>query len=220
MFDEPVRYTPLSSMEELISQSYKTGQSSESKKAACLTGGNMIYVSETGDVYITPLRPEIPKILKENDYKPNDLLSDLALSSLSYFLVPLEYENLLNIAKEQKRAKAYEDAFKIATRKGILPVQLVDYQIETYKQFFSSYYDEEFVLYYQVLANETLSGYSVENIASFIVVNTTTMLICDEYARTFFLRTPLASSIESKLLEAGYHYTDNRDMYIRSKKMI
>ncbi len=200
MFTNPIRHTRISSMKELMKFSYRTDMRSEHKLVVTQNNGQIAFSDEYGRIYVTPYRSEIHGILAEAGYIEKYVLS-VPFSNREER--PDAYKWLAKIADEENWAETYEEAYKISQEKGIEPVSLSSrqYHIKEIRY----YVDPETNIAYSAMTMMFLHNDSRDNIGTYIIVDEKTLLICDEFGRTFLLKAKtVVNEIVNKLIEAGY----------------
>lgn len=193
-------------MEELLKFSYRTDG-----KANPLTkwqnNGQIAFADAFGCVYVTPYRTEVHEILKKNGYTDECFSVPFSDSGER----PEAYKWLTQIAEEENWAETYEEALKVATEKGIKPVKISQkYQLREI-----SYYNDTDKSY-SALATQYLMNNSHENIGTYIIIDKKTLVICDEYGRTFLVKVKtVVNDLVNALIDAGYTRTAHPEYYIR-----
>lgn len=209
MFTTPIRHTYLKSMEEVMNFSYRTGS-----RATPLTrwqnNGQIAFADQYGNVYVTPYRDEIHRIMEESGYKEKFIFVPFSNGEQR----PDEYQWNVKIAEEENWALTYEEAAQVAQNKGIRRVMVSEkYQI---KEISSFYDDTDTHTIYLPLTMKFLMNETKDNIGTYIFVDEKTLVICDEYGRTFLLRAKtVVNDIVNALLDAGYSRNIHPEMYIR-----
>lgn len=140
MFNTPIQHKPLTSMKEVTRFSYRTGSYSEEKRIATQNNGHIVFSDEIGRIFVTPYRPEIWDILRKDGYTEKCTLS--VPYSNGGEVIPVTYKWLVKIAEEENWASTYEEAAKVAKKKGIQPVKKVSKEYSV-KEISSPYYDTE-----------------------------------------------------------------------------
>ena len=209
MFTNPIKHTRLTSMEELLKFSYRTNIFSEHKLTVSQNNGQIAFSDEQGLVYVTPYRSEIHSILTEAGYSKASMHVPFSNSENR----PDAYQWLVKIAEEENWAVTHEEAFKVATEKGIQPVRVNGkYQIKE----ISDYDDTDTHIRYTSLTTKFLFNNSKDNIGTYIIVDEKTLVICDEYGRTFLLKAKtVVNDIVNALIDAGYTRTANPEWYVK-----
>lgn len=210
MFTNPIMYTRLKSLEELLKFSYMANGCSKHRLVKNFNNGQIAFADQYGCVYVTPYRPEIDTILSEAGFSEN---YGLFVPFSNGEQRPEAYKWLAKIAEEECWAYTHEKAYQEATEKGIKPVTLRGkYQIKE----ISSYLDTDTHTIYCALTMQLLMNSSKENIGTYILVDEKTLVICDEYGRTFLLKAKtIVNDIVNMLIEAGYTRTPHPEYYIR-----
>ena len=92
----------------------------------------------------------------------------------------------------------------IAEEKGIKSVKFDEEQLEVFRDVSESDQDLDGFTYTS-MTNPKYVRLSQENVGTYIRTNSKTVLLCDEYGRTFLLKFGLsANEFVNKLNEAGY----------------
>lgn len=208
MFTTPIRHTSLKSMEELFEFSYRTERKAK-PHAYWQNNGQIAFADEFGMVWVTPYRTEIHSLLKESGYSEGSVFVLFSNGEE----VPDAYAWLRQIAEEENMAVTYEEAFKKATERGVKPVNLKE-KVKV-KEIVGWYEDEESNTRYEPMTMMYLHNGTEKNIATYIVVDEKTLLICDEYGRTFLVKVKtVINDIVNSLIEAGYTRTAHPERYI------
>ena len=210
MFNNPIMYTRLKNLDELLNFSLRTDSRSERAKTYTTNNGQVAFTSKYGYVYVTPYRPEILSILEKEGYS----------ESFSLFVPysngekrPDEYVWLAKIAELECWAYTHEKAWEVALEKGIDHVHTDNslYQIKE----ISYFYDESAKTTYSSMCMKYLHNNSRENIGTYIIVNDKTILICDEYGRTFLVKSKkVINDLVNDLIVAGYRHNSNPYYYV------
>lgn len=198
-------------MEELLKFSYGTDRYSKSTLIVTQNNGEIAFSDKYGHVYVTPYRPEVHSILSNAGY--SEKYGGLFVPFSNGEQRPEAYQWLSKIADEECWAYTYEEAYKVATEKGIKSVTLPGkYQIKEI-----SYFDDtEKCTAYSALVSKFLFNSSKENIGTYIVIDEKTIIVCDEYGRTFWIKSKtVINDIVNLLLDAGYTRTPHPEYYIR-----
>ena len=94
--------------------------------------------------------------------------------------------------------------FRSAEKKGIKSVKFDEEQLEVFRDVSESDQDLDGFTYTS-MTNPKYVQLSQENVGTYIRTNFKTVLLCDEYGRTFLLKFGLsANEFVNKLNEAGY----------------
>ena len=208
MFNAPIKHTRLTSIEEVMNFSFRT-DSRATPLTKCQNNGQIAFADQYGTVYVTPYRKEIHSILQEAGYKESSIFVPFSNGEPR----PDAYQWLAKIAEEENWAYTHEEAFKVASEKGIQPVKVSGkYQIKEV----SFYDDTDTHTYYSALTMKFLMNNSEENIGTYILVDEKTLVICDEYGRTFLLKAKtVVNDLVNSLIDAGYTRTVHPEYYIR-----
>ena len=193
----------------MLKFSFRTDNRSEHCLVATQNNGQIAFSDASGLIFVTPYRPEIWDILLDAGYK----------ESYSLFVPfsngeerPEAYQWLAKIAEEENLAYTCEEANKVAVKKGIKPVEVPEkYQIKEF-----SYYDDNEGTRYSELAMIFLHNNSKENIGTYIIIDEKTLVICDEYGRTWLVKVKtVINNLVNSLLVAGYTRTAHPEWYIK-----
>ena len=208
MFNTPIRHTRLTSMEEVMNFSYRT-DSRATPLTKCQNNGQIAFADQYGTVYVTPYRRGIHHILEGSGYKEGSIFVPFSNGEQR----PDAYQWLAKIAEEENWAQTYEEAFEVASEKGIRRVIVSEkYQIKE----ISYYNDTDTHTTYSALTMHFLMNDSKDNIGTYILVDEKTLVICDEYGRTFLLKAKtVVNDMVNALIDAGYTRTVHPEWYIR-----
>ena len=211
MFNTPIKHTRLNSLEEVIKFSHRTGgRLNDMPLMKCSNNGQIAFSDEFGNVLVTPYRSEIHSILNEAGYREGGFFVPFSNGEKR----PEEYRWLAKIAEEENWAETYEEAAKVATEKGIKPVELAPQKLQI-KEITSLYSDHETGNIYHRLILQFLSNNGKDNIGTYIIVDEKTLVICDEYGRTFLVKAKtVINDIVNNLIDAGYTRTAHPEWYI------
>lgn len=209
MFNTPIRHTRLEGMEDLLKFSYRTDNHSERTLVVTQNNGQIAFSDKYGCIYVTPYRTEIHKILNDAGYREE---YSLFVPFSNGEERPEAYKWLQKIADEENKAVTCEDAYKEAQKKGIKPVNVSQHFHIKEITFFD---DTDTHTLYSALTTTFLFNESKENIATYIVVDEKTLVICDEYGRTFLLKAKtVINDTVNALIEAGYKRTVHPERYV------
>ncbi len=211
MFTNPIKHTPLTTMEELLKFSYRTESEGEKEFTYSQNNDKIAFVDFFNKVWVTPYRTEIISLLKEAEYSEGCV--PVPFSDGEEY--PEAYEWLEDIAEQENRAYTHKEAFEEASKRGIKPVKLSKKLQVKVKEVIGWYEDEESNARYEPMTEMYLMNSTEENIATYIVVNEKILLICDEYGRTFLVKVKtVVNDIVNALIEAGYTRTAHPEKYI------
>jgi len=207
MFTNPIKHTRLTSLEEVMSFSYNTGRRA-TPLTKCQNNGQIAFSDAWGCVFVTPYREEIHGILEESGYKDETFFVPFSNGEER----PEAYHWLTKIAEEECWAYTHEQAFELACQKGIQPVKITGKcQIKQIP-----YDDRDTQTRYAALAGQFLLGESQKNIATYIVVDEKTLVICDEYGRSFLIKAKtVVNDLVNALISAGYTRTRHPNWYVK-----
>lgn len=228
MFFEPVRYTKLRNAFEVMKYSKLvfTQSNTSIKKVYCIYRDQIIFVDENGYGYMTPYREEIMDVLeKEDGYKSSSFILNMPESSrkeIDRQMQQEDYKWLMQMANSEEWNLTFEKAHTAAQNNNVKEVEIDESLI----RFFQDVTTEEYILgagkgsiAFKGMVEKHLNNGSELNVASFIRFNSTTLLICDNYGRTFLVRfTKSTNHVVNQLLEAGYTYTTYPWLYVVKKE--
>lgn len=214
MFATPIKNVRLTSLEELKKFSFNMWDQKAEPKTFAYNNGQFAYADEYGCVNVTPYRGEVRDILKAEGY------------SQEYFFVPFSnaeerperYIWLAQIAKEEEWSNTFEKAFAISESKGIKPVdtkgitirQIRDVSIEMFT-------DEENHRHYIGMTMQMLLNSTSDNVGTYIIISRDTIMVCDEYGRTFVITIKATiNDFVNRLIDAGYTRCATPEQYVRS----
>ena len=197
-------------MEEISNFSYRTDFMSEIKSCYWQNNGQIAFANAFGHVWVTPYRPEIREVLECHGYKEHCIYVPFSNSESR----PEEYQWLAKIAEEECWAHTYETAFKHSQEKGIKAVKLAHkVHIKEIKSYFK---DEDAKIAISPMTMMYLLNCTKANIGTYIFVDEKTLVLCDEYGRTFLLRSKtVINDIVNQLISAGYTRTIHPENYVQ-----
>ena len=209
MFNNPIKHTRLTSIEELLKFSYRTDDHSQYCLVATQNNGQIAFSNEHGEVFVTPYRPEIWDILREAGYREKYCLFVPFSDGEDR---PEAYQWLSKIAKMECMAETHEEAYKVASEKGIQPVKLSTKNLHIRE---ITYYDDGYGTTYSELVTIFLLNNSKDNIGTYIIVDEKLLIVCDEYGRTWMVKVKTSiNDLVNKLIDAGYTHTTHPEWYI------
>lgn len=217
MFTPNIRKVALTTMEDLIKFSERDYRyTSNQRKVYCQNNGQIAFVDETGSYYVTPYRTEIHSILRNNGYTEGGLF----VPNSSGEKTSERYAWLRAMANRQNWATTQEEAHKVATDKGLKKVKFecnpkhYNYrEVETYLE------DGSWI--FTPMVSMYMSNSSEEYVGTYILVDKYTILVCDEYGRTFKLGVHTQHayySIVNALIDAGYTENHHPEYFVRKKE--
>lgn len=210
MFNKPIRHVRIADLEELMQFSYQVIEHCEGK-FYCQNNGQIAFSDGSGNVMVTPYRSEIEDILKSAGYKYGCLYVPFSNEETK----PEAYIWLAKIANEENWAETYEKAAEIAKSEGIKEAQLNLAQIKQVKQISEGYNDTATNTYYTAMVKKYLLHDTGKNIGTYIVVDDKTLMVCDEYGRTFLIKVKtVVNDTVNSLIEAGYKRTTHPEWYV------
>lgn len=173
------------------------------------THGHIAYCDSHGEVLVTPYRSEINGILKSMGYRDKYMRVPFSNGEER----PEAYKWLCKIATEENWAETFEIAFKKATEKGVKA--LGDFEQKIQIKEIERFQDAETKNTYLAMTRLFLPGEFRENVGTYIVVDDRTLIICDEYGRTFLVKTKrVINEMVNQLIEAGYTRTVHPEKYV------
>lgn len=208
MFNEPIKHVRLRDINDLYKFSYLTD-----RRATPMTkwdaNGHIAYCDSHGAVLVTPYRSEINGILKSMGYRDKYMRVPFSNGEKR----PEAYKWLCKIATEENWAETFEIAFKKAVEKGVKT--LCDFEQKIQIKEIERFQDAETNNTYLAMTRMFLPRESRENVGTYIVVNDRTLVICDEYGRTFLVKTKrVINEMVNQLIEAGYTRTVHPEKYV------
>ena len=219
MFRKPIQHVPLKTMKEVKANSIRIGSTSAKPRTGFIsnfTNNFILYVDESGISYITPYRYDISEVLSnfiDSIEVPNfpqlELYSECTSSD--------QYKWLEKIADEENWAYTYEVAYQIAKEKGIKPIFIAE--SITLRQIISKPLENCFGSTLEIchpLVNQFLTSGTSQNIGTYIHLSSKSLLVCDEYGRTFYIAVNgVINDIENQLIDAGYTRTMHPEKYVK-----
>ena len=210
MFNAPIRHTRLSTLEEVMNFSYRTDFRA-TPMAKWQNNGQIAHADQYGVIYVTPYRREIHSILENAGYKDGSLYVPFSSGSET---LPDEYQWLVRVAEEENWASTYEEAFQKASSRGIQPVKVSGkYQIREISRMFD---DTEHHTFYFPMTMMFLANNTDKNIGTYIIIDEKSVMLCDEYGRTFLVKVKtVINDFINSLIAAGYTRTIHPWFYVR-----
>ena len=122
------------------------------------------------------------------------------------------------VADRENWAETHEKALKFSEEKGIKPVEFrpMAHQMRI-KEITTDYYqNDESCTRYNQMASMHLLGNSQSNIGTYIIIDDKSILVCDEYGRTYFITVKATiNDIVNTLIDAGYTHTAHPEYYVQ-----
>ena len=204
----PIAYTPLTSVDEIFKFSYRTTHTSDLSTVRWQNNGQIAFTDANCQVWVTPYRPEIHKILEDAGYREYGIFVPFSNPGP----IPKEYENLKKMADDACYAYTYEKAKKIADSKGIKAVEINQ---KVHVRQISYFMDESTKKAFSEMATKFLFNQSSDNIGTYVVVDQKRLLVCDEYSRTYLITVNNAiNDIVNTLIKAGYKQAAHPEWYV------
>ena len=208
MFTTPIQHRPLRNLDEVLKFSYPTDFFA-TPLTKWQNNGHIAFADQNGNVHVTPYRVETHPILEEAGYIEKSLSVPFSNSENR----PDFYKWLVKIAEEENWAYTHEKAYEIALSKCIQPVRVKEkYQVKE----ITFYDDTKSHIIYKALTLQFLHNNSAENIGTYIVVDDKTVVVCDEYGRTFLVKVKtVINDFVNALIDARYTRTQHPEWYIQ-----
>ncbi len=227
MFRKPIRHVPLRTMEEVKACSYELGESSSDDRGSYTYQSlenhstAIIYCDECNQLFITPFRRDIEQILIDQKYRN---VHDRFYKMLFYpnNIIPAEYQWLEWIAKEENWALTYEEAFRFSQEKDIKPVTILE-PICRLNQIIEAPLVNEIpgkIETCRPMISLLFETGTLENVGTYIHLSSRSLLVCDEYGRTFYIAVNgVINDIENLLISSGYTRTKHPERYVSYDQM-
>lgn len=198
MFMEPIRHTKLKDMNDVDMFSFMTDNQT-TPLVTCQNNGQIAYSDEHGTIYVTPYRSEIPSILKDAGYKEKEFKVPFSGNEKR----PAIYFWLQKIANEENQNETYEMCHEIEQRKGIKPVETT--QGLRITEITKTEYIEEIKYTVYDMVQVFVPEGDEKNVGTYIVINKKTVMVCDEFGRTYLIMVKtIINDFVNLLIEAGY----------------
>jgi len=214
MFTKPIKRTRLNSMDELFKFSYLTNQTSKQKLRFTQNNGQIAFSDEYGSVWVTPYRTEICDILVDANYEAGSIFVPFSNGEE----IPDAYYWLKQVANRENWAETHEKALKFSEEKGIKPVEFgqMAHQMRI-KEITNDYYqNDDDCMRYMQMATKFLLNNSQSNIGTYIIIDDKSILVCDEYGRTYLITVKATiNDIVNTLIDAGYTHTAHPEYYVQ-----
>lgn len=204
MFTPFVRRVELSSLEEVKNFSEQQyNRRSEERKVFYQNNGQIAFVDEIGNYFVTPYRTEIHSILRSCGYKEYSIF----VPNSNGEVPSARYAWLRQLAERENWAVTHEEAYAYSQKKGIREVSIKcnpkHYQFKEIDDYGIN--DGKWI--YHPMIMMYLCNSSKESIGTYIQVDDNIILACDEYGRTFKITAHTQhayNSIVNAMIEAGY----------------
>lgn len=224
MFDQPIHSTPLSTLEDIKKFSYEYGvlkavsDDKEFIKTFCQNNGQIAICDETQFVWVTPYRSEISSILKQNGFTEKSFYVPFSNGGE----IPDRYKWLKIIADAENWAETHCMAKAISNQKGLKEIRYdsaTNFKITEIERLFTERdnpnHPECEKILYQPMVQMYLMNNTGANVGTYIIVDKKTLLICDEYGRTFLIKAKtVINHYVNLLLEAGYTHNSHAECYV------
>ena len=212
MFNQPIQRTILTSVEEIKRYSFlMNGIISSEKMVRYQNNGQIAYADEAGRIYVTPYRKEIHEILANAGFEEGSLSVPFSNGGS----IPESYEWLKKIALQENWATTHVIAYGLSSCKNIKCVDLssIDEKMHVCEIF--RYEDKETKKIYHNMVNLWIPNDEGDNISTYIIIDKKTLIVCDEYGRTFLIKVKsVINDIVNLLIDAGYRHNPNPARYV------
>ena len=204
MFTSLIRRVELSTLADVKNFSEQQwNRKSEERKVFYQNNGQIAFIDEMGNYFVTPYRTEIQSILRSNGYKEYSIF----VPNSNGEATSARYDWLRKLAERENWALTHEEAYAYSQEKGICEVSIKcnpkHYQYKEVDEY--SIHDEKW--FYRPMVMMYLANSSRESISTYIQVDDKIILVCDEYGRTFKVTAHTQhayNSIVNAMLEAGF----------------
>lgn len=222
MFKKPIQHVPLKTMAEVKARSCELSLSSSDDRGTFTfrsledASKAIIYCDEYNQLFITPFRSDIEQTLVRQEYL---LVQDRFYKMLFYpnNNIPVKYQWLEWIAKEENWALTYEDAYSYSKEKGIKPVTIAE-PICRLNQIVETPLVNEFLGKTETcrpMVSLFFEDGTAKNVGTYIHLSSKSLLVCDEYGRTFYIAVNgVINDIENQLINSGYTRTMHPERYV------
>lgn len=204
MIFAPIKHSKLETVEDIRSFSCMTNKFSKTR-TYYNTKERIIWVDYDQIVRVTPYRPEIIERFENTLFTRDPALLNFQSECDNF----TRYSWLKQIAEEENWNYTYEIAHIIAGQKGLKGISLPE-RIQIREISPSSYFYDgnDTSLYFSPMVKMFVSEGSGTNIGTFIIINNKTLLMCDNYGRTFLIKVKdCINDVVNSLLMS--HYTRN-----------
>ena len=166
-------------------------------KKFCKYQNQVVFVTEEKIAYVSPEREGIFDIMKKEGYEEGDFFvinqEKSFIEKLYSTIKGKEYNWFLKMKEEEEKNLLYERLHIIAEKKGIKSVEFDEEQLEVFRDVSESDQDLDGFTYTS-MTNPKYVLISQENVGTYIRTNSKTVLLCDEYGRTFLLKFGLSAN--------------------------
>lgn len=211
MFNPPiVPNLATSTMEDILRLSYCTqDRINYPPFIFTIYDDDVLFSDSLGKLCITPYRSEICTIFAAEGFRPAE--KNIHHPFPKGKEIPEEYKWMKKIVSEENWAVTYQKAYEISLEKGIKEVNISTKDISISEIFRKSGSTGDLI----TLCSLWLEGESKNNIGTYIYIDSEKLLVCDEYGRTFFIRSQRVNhNIVNKLISAGYKRTEHPEKYV------
>lgn len=215
MLFNPIKHTKLETIEDIKNFSCLTNKFYKAK-TYYNNNGRIFFVDFDNIVKIIPYRPEILQIMEQAGFSNDSELENFQNAEYSLD----RYSWLSKIAEEENWNHTYQTAHTVAAKKGLKDISLSEKvqirEIPTSSYFYDEY-DTNF--YYQTMVKKFLTDDSEINIGTFIIIDNKTLLMCDNYGRTFLLKVKdCINDVANLLLKAFYKRNSTPEKFVTNSK--
>lgn len=217
LFPEPIRSKKLQSLEDVkkFSEYVVNPDSRKMVKVFWQNNGQIAFTDDFGQIFVTPYRTEVREILSQNGYIERDIPVPYSSGSSD---IPVHYTWLKKIAERENWAETHEKAYQHAQKNDIKPVVLEFSSKQLrYREITECYSDKNTSLEYRPMVEMYLMNGTEENVATYIIIDDLTLLVCDEYGRTFHItahQKATFNNVVNSLIDAGYYHNPHPEAYV------
>ena len=195
-----------STYEDILRFSYKLENTEKYPPLVFICYGNDVVFSNNfgNTLYVTPFRENLLKTLVSLGYNTS---SELPIPFEEDEKIPEEYRWMKHIIENENWAVTHQRAYKISVEKGISAVDISTKDISI------SEVDGQGNI--KPLCELWLNGESKNNIGTYIYAHEKQLIVCDEYGRSYMIRSNRINyDIVNALIAAGYKHTEHPEKYI------
>lgn len=213
MFSTPIKHVRLKSLEELKAFSFRKFGEEAEPKTFCSNNGQTAYTDESGYVYVTPSRTGVLDILLDAGYREGSIFVPFSNGEER----PYHYKWLARIADEENWCETFSLAKYVADNKGVKPVDTNGISFRQIRDITEhGFFDKENDCIYSRMAIKFLLNGTAENVGTYIVISSNTVMVCDEYGRTYLLTIKgTINELVNRMIEAGYTRCIRPDLFVR-----
>ena len=113
-------------------------------------------------------------------------------------------------------AYTHKLAYSIAKEKGITGIAWLNSQRFHLKEILGWYRDKESNFDYELMVLQFLHNYSEKTIGTYVLIDSKTVLMCDQYGRTFLIKAKhTVDNVVRLLLDSGFTRNPHPEFYVR-----